>query len=49
MKFDSIIDAAAYLISGGYWWNQDYGRFERASWYAYLAPLKNGKCRVEWS
>lgn len=48
MTFATLLDAAAHLIRSGYRWNADYERFERDRWSAYLYPLKDGQCRVEF-
>lgn len=45
-RYDSLLDAAARLISRGYKWNADYQRFERSSWSAHLIIQRNGRCRV---
>ena len=41
-KFDTLDKLAAYLIRSGFAWRNDYERFERGSFYAYIRQQKNG-------
>lgn len=46
MKFETLLDAASSLYQRGYQWRDDYQRFQRGSWYAYIRLYKSGKCSV---
>lgn len=46
-RFNSIFEAACFICSAGYRWDNDRERFIRGSWEMNIRVQKNGKIRID--